>query len=44
MDFILEPYSEIGYPANKENAREIQKVRGAQIRELESIIKDEDKS
>ncbi len=39
----LEQYSEIGDPTNKEHAREIQKVREEQIRELESLIKDEDK-
>lgn len=39
----LEQYSEIGSHENKENAREIQKIREEQIKELESKLKDEDK-
>ena len=39
----LEQYSDIGDPENKENAREIQKVREAEMKNLESKIKDEDK-
>lgn len=39
----LEQYSKIGSHENKENAREIQKIREEQIKELESKLKDEDK-
>ena len=39
----LEQYSEIGNPQNKENARNIQKIREEQINELENKIKGEDK-
>lgn len=39
----LEQYSHIGNHDNKENAREIQKIREKQIFDLESKLKDEDK-
>ena len=39
----LEQYSEIGDQDNKENARNIQKIREEQIHELENKIKGEDK-
>ena len=38
-----EQYSHIGSHENKENARNIQKIREEQIKELESKLKDEDK-
>lgn len=39
----LEQYSEIGDKDNKENARNIQKIREEEISNLESKLKDEDK-
>ena len=39
----LEQYSEIGKPENKKNARKIQQIREAEIQNLESKIKEEDK-
>ena len=39
----LEQYSEIGEKANKENARNIQKIREEEIKKLENKIKEEDK-
>ena len=38
----LEQYSEIGNPANRDNARKVQKVREAEIKTLENKIKGED--
>jgi len=39
----LEQYSKIGDHENKEHARDIQKVRESEIKNLESKIKEEDK-
>jgi len=39
----LEQYSEIGNPENKEHAKQVQKVREAEIKNLENQIKDDNK-